>query len=177
MSTAQPEARLRRVAIVGRPNVGKSTLLNRLVQSRVAIVEPTAGVTRDRIAVPARIPTPWGERTIEVIDTGGIGIVDRDDLGPHVEEKIKAGLEVADLIVIDGNPLVDIQQSEFVSYVIQNGRVYDAANMNEIGNYDVKRAPFFWERSKGSDAFPWHENTGSMMEMKCGCHGNNAHVH
>jgi len=100
MSTAsEPEARLRRVAIVGRPNVGKSTLLNRLVQSRVAIVEPTAGVTRDRISVPARIPTPWGERTIEVIDTGGIGIVDRDDLGPHVEEQIRAALEIADLIV------------------------------------------------------------------------------
>lgn len=98
MSTAS-EPRLRRVAIVGRPNVGKSTLLNRLAGTRVAIVEPTAGVTRDRIAVPARIPTPWGQRTIEVVDTGGIGIVDRDDLGPHVEEQIRAALQTADLIL------------------------------------------------------------------------------
>jgi GTPase len=90
---------LPRVVIVGRPNVGKSTLLNRLCHSRVAIVEPTEGVTRDRVSVIARIGTPWGQRPIEVIDTGGIGIVDRDDLGPHVEEQIRAALLLADLVL------------------------------------------------------------------------------
>ena len=80
---------LPRVVIVGRPNVGKSTLLNRMCGSRIAIVEPTAGVTRDRIAVPARLNTPDGERWFEVVDTGGIGIVDRDDLGPHVEGQVQ----------------------------------------------------------------------------------------
>ena len=99
MSTQLP-----RVAIVGRPNVGKSTLLNRLCGSRVAIVEPTAGVTRDRIAVPARILTGQGPRWIEVIDTGGVGIVDRDDLGPHVQGQVDAALAVADVVlfVVDG---------------------------------------------------------------------------
>jgi len=93
------ETSLRRVAIVGRPNVGKSTLLNRMVGSRVSIVEPTAGVTRDRIAVPARLFGGVPEHWVEVIDTGGIGIVDRDDLGPHVEEQIRGALEVAELIL------------------------------------------------------------------------------
>jgi len=93
------------IAIVGRPNVGKSTLLNRMVGSRVAIVEPTAGVTRDRVSVEARIPTAWGERWVEVIDTGGVGIVDRDDLGPHVEEQIRAALVAADLVLF----LVDVR--------------------------------------------------------------------
>jgi len=90
---------LRRVAIVGRPNVGKSTLLNRMCGSRVSIVEPTAGVTRDRIAVPARLFSGVPEHWVEVIDTGGIGIVDRDDLGPHVEEQIRGALAAADLVL------------------------------------------------------------------------------
>jgi GTP-binding protein len=92
-------AALPRVAIVGRPNVGKSTLLNRLVGSRVSIVEPSAGVTRDRIAVATRIPVDGAERVIEVIDTGGVGIVDRDDLGPHVEEQIRVALAAADVVL------------------------------------------------------------------------------
>jgi GTP-binding protein len=98
--------RLPRIALVGRPNVGKSTLANRLCGSRISIVEPTAGVTRDRVAVPVEIRD--GERThwAEVIDTGGIGIVDRDDLGPQVEAQIQAALESADLVLF----LVDARE-------------------------------------------------------------------
>ncbi len=104
-SRSSGEAPLPRVAIVGRPNVGKSTLLNRLCGSRVAIVEPTAGVTRDRISVPARLDTEAGPRWVEVIDTGGLGIVDRDDLGPHVEAQVQTAMNGADLVLF----LVDVR--------------------------------------------------------------------
>ena len=100
-----PPIRLPRVAIVGRPNVGKSTLANRLSGSRVSIVEPTSGVTRDRVAVPARLRGPWGERWVEVIDTGGIGVVDRDDLGPLVEEQVGNALASAQAVLF----LVDVR--------------------------------------------------------------------
>jgi GTP-binding protein len=91
--------RLPRLAIIGRPNVGKSTLANRMCGSRVSIVEPTAGVTRDRIAVPALLRAANGERWVEVVDTGGIGIVDRDDLGPQVEEQIATAIATSDVIL------------------------------------------------------------------------------
>ncbi len=93
------ERGLFRVAIVGRPNVGKSTLLNRLCRSRISIVEPTSGVTRDRVSVSTRVRAASGERWIEVTDTGGIGIVDRDDLGEEVERQVEAALARADLIL------------------------------------------------------------------------------
>ncbi len=89
-----------RVAIVGRPNVGKSSLFNRLVGRRVSIVEPTAGVTRDRVAVSVR----HAERTFELVDTGGLGLVDEAELKAHVEAQIQVALESADLVlfVVDG---------------------------------------------------------------------------
>jgi GTPase len=89
-----------RVTIVGRPNVGKSSLLNRLVGRRVSIVEPTAGVTRDRVAAMVA----FEGRAFEVVDTGGLGLVDEALLKDHVEAQIAVALETADLIlfVVDG---------------------------------------------------------------------------
>jgi GTP-binding protein len=98
--------RLPRVAIVGRPNVGKSTLANRMCGSRVSIVEPTAGVTRDRVAVPAHLRTEMGDRWVEVVDTGGIGVVDRDDLGDEVEKQVAQALSTADIVLW----LVDVRE-------------------------------------------------------------------
>ncbi|MCZ6573909.1 MAG: ribosome biogenesis GTPase Der [Planctomycetota bacterium] len=88
------------VAIVGRPNVGKSSLLNALLGRRLAIVDPMAGVTRDRVSSPV----PLGDRVVELVDTGGIGIVDRQDLEEHVEAQILQALESAAvaIFVTDG---------------------------------------------------------------------------
>ncbi|MHC4160365.1 MAG: GTPase, partial [Planctomycetota bacterium] len=67
------------VAIIGRPNVGKSSLLNALAGEMISIVEPTAGVTRDRVSTIIE----RDERYFELIDTGGYGIVDSDHLEEH----------------------------------------------------------------------------------------------
>ena len=65
--------------------------------------------------------------------------------------------KLADLIVLDGNPLEDIQNTNTVRYTMVNGRLYDSLTMNEIGNYDRPRSPFFWELRdyKGID---WNES-------------------
>jgi GTP-binding protein len=86
---------LPQVVIVGRPNVGKSSLMNWLARKRISIVDPTAGVTRDRVTYLMQA----GERYFELVDTGGIGIVDSDDLSADIERQIQAGLEQADLIL------------------------------------------------------------------------------
>jgi len=88
------------VAIVGRPNVGKSSLLNMLVGRRVAIVEPTAGVTRDRVQVTCEHAGTY----FDLVDTGGYGIVDRDDLSDDVQRQITYAVHEASLIlfVVDG---------------------------------------------------------------------------
>ena len=89
------------VAIIGRPNVGKSSLLNALAGQMISIVEPTAGVTRDRIS------TFIGrdDHYFELIDTGGYGIVDSDQLSEHIEQQILQAIESAQLVLF----MVDIR--------------------------------------------------------------------
>jgi imidazolonepropionase-like amidohydrolase len=65
--------------------------------------------------------------------------------------------KLADLIVMDQNPLENIRNTESIRYTMVNGRLYDAETMNEIGNYDRKRGPFFWEIGRNAESFPWHE--------------------
>src|SRR5437762_8084293 len=87
---------LQRVAIVGYPNVGKSTLVNRLSGTREAVVHEQAGVTRDRKEVEAE----WNGRRFLLVDTGGVDLADRDDLARAVQRQARAALADADAIVL-----------------------------------------------------------------------------
>ncbi len=84
------------VAIVGRPNVGKSSLFNLLAGRRISIVDPTAGVTRDRITTTIH----HGEGVFELIDTGGHGVEDRDNLTDEIESQIRAAVDQAALLLL-----------------------------------------------------------------------------
>ena len=63
--------------------------------------------------------------------------------------------KLADLIVLDGNPLEDIRQSERIRYVMANGRLFEAETMNEIGNHPHTRKPFYWQKDGLDDRFIW----------------------
>ncbi len=89
------------VAIVGRPNVGKSSLLNALVGRRISIVQNTPGVTRDRVSIPLSV----GEHFVELVDTGGYGFVDPDQLTVHIKHQIDLAVAQARLVLF----LVDCQ--------------------------------------------------------------------
>ena len=84
-----------KVVIVGRPNVGKSSVFNWLIGERLAIVDAAAGVTRDRMTHPLELE----DRFIELIDTGGMGVEDVDNLTAHIEEQIATAIDSADLIL------------------------------------------------------------------------------
>jgi GTP-binding protein len=86
---------LPQVSIVGRPNVGKSSIFNWLVGRRLAIVDDMAGVTRDRMKHLIEVK----DRYFEVVDTGGIGINDVDELDEEIEQQIELGIQGADLLV------------------------------------------------------------------------------
>ncbi len=90
------------VAIVGRPNVGKSSLLNMLAGRRISIVDPMAGVTRDRVQTLCEMEGVY----FDLVDTGGYGVVDRDDLGEQVEQQIRYAVDQATLILF----VVDAQE-------------------------------------------------------------------
>ena len=83
------------IVIVGRPNVGKSSLFNWLAGRRLAIVDPTAGVTRDRVSHLIELDG----RFAELVDTGGMGIEDSDNLTEQVEEQIQAAVDSATILL------------------------------------------------------------------------------
>jgi GTP-binding protein len=87
------------IAIVGRPNVGKSALFNRIVGRRIAIVHDQPGVTRDRISAEAE----WHGRPFTLVDTGGIGLLRREKAGDVI---IKAAMEQVDLAVESANVII-----------------------------------------------------------------------
>lgn len=90
------------VAIVGRPNVGKSTLFNKIVGKRIAIVEDTPGVTRDRLYAEAE----WNGRVFTLIDTGGIEPVSNDHILTEMRNQSQVAIDTADVIVL----VVDVRE-------------------------------------------------------------------
>jgi GTP-binding protein len=87
---------MRKVAVVGYPNVGKSSLVNRLSQTREAVVHERPGVTRDRNEVACE----WNGRRFSLIDTGGVDFADEDPLAGSIREQAQAALNDADLAVL-----------------------------------------------------------------------------
>lgn len=87
---------MRQVAIVGFPNVGKSSLVNRLTGRREAVVHERAGITRDRKHVEAE----WNGRTFELVDTGGVDALDPDPMAASILDQVRASLLTADVVVM-----------------------------------------------------------------------------
>jgi GTP-binding protein len=115
-----PKPALPVVAIVGRPNVGKSALFNRLIRQRLAIVEDTPGVTRDRLYAE----TEWRGRRFAVVDTGGLVSGRVDALAAQVRAQATAALAEADLVlfVVDTRDGI-VPEDREIAQVVREARV------------------------------------------------------
>lgn len=130
------------VAIVGRPNVGKSSLFNWMAGRRIAIVDPTAGVTRDRLSTLVRT----GDRYFELVDTGGMGVQDADHLTAHVERQIETAIDQASVIlfVVDtrsGLAPLDEEVASRLRYVSKP--ILCVANKSDTEALDAQAAEFY----------------------------------
>lgn len=139
----RPQVTLPRVAIVGRPNVGKSSLMNRMVGRRVSIVEPTAGVTRDRVSVVLR----QNDYAFELVDTGGLGLVDEALLKRHIEEQIAVAIDTADLILflVDGKE-GRVPTDDMVARRLRPLRKKVVLVANKMESYYDEVAASIWQR-------------------------------
>jgi len=129
------------IAIVGRPNVGKSSLLNGLARRRISIVQNMPGVTRDRVSTPLDIDG----RFVEIVDTGGWGFEDPDNLSAHVQQQIEFAMERAQLVLF----IVDCQSGlissdEEIAAMLRNrgAKVVLVANKADGPNADVVLGDF-----------------------------------
>ncbi len=140
------------VAIIGRPNVGKSTLVNRLCRSREAIVHDQPGVTRDRTYQDAF----WGDRDFKVVDTGGLVFDDDSEFLPEIREQANLALTeaVLALVIVDGQQGITAADEAIAEWLrSQDCQSLVAVNKCESPEQGLAMAAEFWRLGLG-EPFP-----------------------
>ena len=152
------------VVIVGRPNVGKSTLYNALAEELLSIVDPTAGVTRDRVSTPLQLEGTW----IELVDTGGIGMTDVLDLERDVERQIEVAMAAADLVlfVVDAKDGILPVDREIAGKLRRLGRdVITVANKAE-GDRALLESSGFYSLGFGEPSVVSAKEGGGLADLR-----------
>lgn len=124
------------VAIVGRPNVGKSTFFNKMAGRRISIVENKPGVTRDRIYADAE----WCGKKFTMVDTGGIEVKSDDEMWKHIRRQAELAVELADVVLFftDGKQGITADDDEVAKYLRKTGKpVVLAVNKVDTRDHSV----------------------------------------
>ena len=121
------------VAIVGRPNVGKSTFFNKVVGKKISIVENFPGVTRDRLYADAE----WCGQLFTLVDTGGLELKSTDQMWRHIQKQAEVAIETADVIILftDGKAGLNASDEDVAMKLRKSGKPVLLA-VNKMENYD-----------------------------------------
>ncbi|MGN0765056.1 MAG: ribosome biogenesis GTPase Der [Christensenellales bacterium] len=135
------------VAIVGRPNVGKSTLFNRIVGKKVSIVEDMEGVTRDRLYCDAE----WCGYNFTLVDTGGLEIKSQDKMWQHIRAQAQMAVDIADVIVYvaDGKSGLTANDYEVAEFLRGCNKPIIVA-VNKLDNNETENSFDFYELGLGT---------------------------
>jgi GTP-binding protein len=163
--SATDEALLGTVAIVGFPNVGKSTLVNRLTETRAAVVHETPGVTRDRKELVA----DWNGKRFLLIDTGGVDVVGEDPIARSIVDQARAAVGEADLVVFLTDARAGITPGdEEIAGILRAARKPVLVVANKIDDPDQDALAFEFHRLGLGDPLPLSaahgHGTGDLLD-------------
>ena len=134
------------VAVVGRPNVGKSTFFNRICGKRISIVKDTPGVTRDRIYANAE----WCGHSFTLVDTGGIELKSEDTMYKHIRTQAEAAMELADVILFFVDAKTGLVSSDYdVAEILRQTNKPIIVVVNKLDNYDIEQTYDFYSLGLG----------------------------
>ena len=134
------------VAIVGRPNVGKSTFFNKVVGKKLSIVEDFPGVTRDRLYADAE----WCGEYFTLVDTGGLELKSTDQMWKHIQKQAEIAIETADVIILftDAKTGLNASDEDVAQKLRKSGKPVLLA-VNKLDNYDPSKLFEFYNLGLG----------------------------
>ncbi|MBR2498201.1 MAG: ribosome biogenesis GTPase Der [Clostridia bacterium] len=134
------------VAIVGRPNVGKSTFFNKVVGKKISIVENYPGVTRDRLYADAE----WCGQYFTLVDTGGLELKSTDQMWRHIQKQAEVAIETADVIILFADAKTGLNASdEDVAMKLRKSGKPVVLAVNKLDNYNPEKLYEFYNLGLG----------------------------
>lgn len=134
------------VAIVGKPNTGKSTFFNKIAGSKISIVEDIPGVTRDRIFANAE----WCGYNFQIVDTGGLDFYNEDEINKRIIEQANLAIDLADVIImfVDGKTGCTAQDQEIANH-LRRSKAPKVLVVNKLDNNEIEKTYDFYELGLG----------------------------
>lgn len=134
------------VAVVGRPNVGKSTFFNRVIGKKLSIVEDKPGVTRDRV----QYETDWNGKNFILVDTGGLEMKSDDQMWRHIRTQAEIAMDIADVIVFFVDGKEGLVASDYdVAKILRKTKKPILLAVNKLDNYEVELTYDFYQLGLG----------------------------